>query len=153
MKQEYGRSLIEIIGVMAIAGLMSVATIGMYRQIRTTQIRTIANAELEQIVKNVKLLTGARGTYDGVSVDYLVKAGALKSTRAPIGGDTWTIVSGFDGASFSINLTDLTPGECAYFSTKQPTWATSILVNGAELVGDASNCFSTNTNQISFVVE
>ena len=153
MKQEYGRSLIEIIGVMAIGAIMSVATVGMYRQIRTTQMRTIANSELEQIAKNVKLLTGARGTYEGVSVDYLVKAGALKSTNAPIGSDTWTVTPSFDGASFSINLTDLTPGECAYFSTKRPKWASSILINGAELADGATNCFSTNTNQISFVVE
>ncbi len=152
MRQEYGRSLIEIIGVMAIGAVMTVATIGMYRQIHTTQVRTIATSELEQLVKNTKLLTGARGTYEGVSVDYLVKAGALKSNAAPLGGDTWTITPSFDGASFSINLTELSYGECAYFSTKQPTWATSILINGYEIDG-TSHCFSTQTNQISFIVE
>lgn len=152
MKQEYGRSLIEIIGVMAIGAVMTVATIGMYRQIRTTQVRTIATSELEQLVKNTKLLTGARGTYEGVSVDYLVKAGAIKSSAAPLGGDTWTITPSFDGTSFSVNLTELSYGECAYFSTKQPTWATSILINGYEIDG-TSHCFSTQTNQISFIVE
>ena len=152
MKQEYGRSLIEIIGVLAIGAVMSVATLSMYRQVRTTQTRTIANAELEQIVKNVKLLTGPRGTYEGVSVDYLVKSGALKSNAAPIGGDDWFVVADFDGTSFSINLTMLSSGECAYFTTKKPTWADSILVNGYEM-DDTSHCFSTDTNQISFIVK
>ena len=152
MKQEYGRSLIEIIGVLAIGAVMSVATVAMYRQVRTTQIRTIATAELEQIVKDVKLLTGARGTYEGVSVDYLVKAGALKSTVSPLGGDDWSVTPSFDGASFSINLTELSNEECAYFSTKQPTWAKTILINGYEVDMD-QHCFSTNTNQISFIVE
>lgn len=152
MKQEYGRSLIEIIGVMAIAAIMSVATIKMYQHVRTTQIRTIATAELEQIVRNIKLLTGAHGTYEGASVDYLVKSGGIKSAAAPLGGDDWSITTSFDGSSFSINLTELTPGECAYFMTKQPSWADSILINGHE-IADGSHCFSTNTNQISFIVK
>ena len=152
MKQEYGRSLIEIIAVLAIGAVMTGATIAMYRSIHTTQTRTITTAELEQIVKNVKLLTGARGTYDGVSVDYLVKSGAIKSDIAPLGSDDWSIESSFDGKSFSINLHGLTSGECAYFSTKQPTWANAILINGNEIDG-TSHCFSTNTNMISFIVE
>ena len=152
MKQEYGRSLIEIIGVLAIGAFMSIAAIKMYQHVHTIQVRTIATAELEQIVKDVKLLTGARGTYEGVSVDYLVKAGSLKSTATPLGGDNWSITPSFDGASFSINLTELSSGERAYFSTKRPTWATSILVNGYEIDG-SSHCFSTKTNQISFIVE
>ena len=152
MRQEHGRSLIEIIGVLAIGAVMSVATIAMYGQIRTTQIRTVATAELEQIVKDVKLLTGARGTYEGVSVEYLVKAGALKSTRSPLGGEDWSVNPSFDGASFSINLTELSADECAYFSTKQPTWSNAILINGYE-IDESQHCFSTNTNQISFIVE
>lgn len=152
MKQEYGRSLIEIIAVLAIGAVMSAATIAMYRTIRTTQVRTIASAELEQIVKNIKLLTGAHGTYSGISVDYLVKSGAIKSGVAPIGSDDWSITPSFDGLSFSINLIALTHGECAYFATKQPQWANMILINGNE-INETPNCFSTNTNMISFIVE
>ena len=152
MKQEYGRSLIEIIGVLAIGTILSVAAISTYRSIRTTQVRTIATAELEKIVKDVKLLAGARGTYDGISVEYLVKAGSIKSVAAPIGGDNWSITPSFDGTSFSINLSELSSGECAYFTTKQPTWADAILVNGHETDG-ASHCFSTNTNMIAFIIK
>ena len=152
MKQEYGRSLIEIIGVLAIGTVMSVATISMYRHIHTTQVRTIATAEIEQVVKNVKLLAGARGTYEGISVDYLVKSGALKSSVAPLGGDDWSVSPSFDGTSFSVNLTELTSGECEYFTIKQPTWADSMLVNGIENDG-TSHCFSTKTNLISFIVK
>ena len=152
MKQEYGRSLIEIIGVLAIGAVMSMASIAMYRQVRATQIRTIATTELEQIVKDVKLLTGARGTYEGVSVDYLIKAGSRNSVKAPLGSDNWSVTPSYDGTSFSINLTELSNEECAYFSTKQPKWAKSILINGYEVDMD-QHCFSTNTNQISFIVE
>ncbi len=52
MNQQYGRSLIEVIGVMAIMGLMTVAALGMFQVMRANQKRTIANAELEQIAAN-----------------------------------------------------------------------------------------------------
>lgn len=152
MKQESGRSLIEIIGVLAIGAVISVAAVKMYGQIRATQTRTIVSSELEQLAKNIKLLTGARGSYAGLSVDYLVKAGALKSTTALIGGDGWSVQPSFDEKSFSINLVDLSSGECEYFAIKKQPWATTVLINGAESNG-ASNCFSTNTNQVSFIVE
>ena len=152
MKQEYGRSLIEIIAVLAIGAVMTGATIAMYRSIRTNMARSVATAELEQVAKNVKLLTGARGTYDGVSVEYLVKSGALESDAAPIGTDDWTVDPSYDGTSFSINLHGLTSGECAYFEIKKPKWANAMLINGNE-AAKTSHCFSTKTNMISFIVE
>lgn len=152
MTQESGRSLIEIIGVMAIAGAMTVGAVKMYNVIRNNQMRTIAAAELKQIAADTKTLMGLRGTYDGVSVDYLIKSGALKNERAPIGGDAWSVTSGTDGATFSINLVGLTSGECDYFTTATPTWAKSIRVNGFE-TEPGSHCFSSATNEISFIVE
>ena len=152
MKSESGRSLIEILGVLAIGAIMSVAAVKMYGQIRATQTRTIVSSELEQIAKNVKLLTGARGSYAGISVDYLVKAGALKSPSAPIGGDDWSVIPSFDEKSFSINLVGLSADECEYFAVKKHNWATTVLINGIESNG-TSNCFSTNTNHVSFIVE
>ena len=153
MKSESGRSLIEIIGVLAIGAVMAVAVVRMYGQIRASQTRAIASNQLEQIVKNVKLLTGARGSYAGVSIDYLVMAGALASTRSPIGDDDWSITPGYDEKTFSINLTGLSSGECGYFATKKNSWATTILINGYDVANGAPNCFSTNTNQVSFIVE
>lgn len=153
MKQQSGRSLIEIIGVIAIGTVMTAAAIGMYRMMHESNARTIADAELEQIASDVKLLLGARGDYSGVSIDYLIKSGALKSDKAPLGGDTWSVISSADGQSFSINLSELTQGECSYFSTALPKWATSIVVNGYEMQPGTDNCFSTPTNQISFIIE
>lgn len=152
MKAESGRSLIEVIGVMAIAGVMAVATLGVYNMVRANQTRTIAGAELEQIAHDTKLLLEMRGTYEGVSIDYLIKAGALPSDAAPIGGADWSVTSSADGASFSINLVELSNGECEYFAAKKPRWATAILINGFE-GGVADNCFKAGANQVSFIVE
>lgn len=152
MKTEYGRSLIEVIGVMAIAGVMTISALGAYNMIRTNQVRTIASAELEKIAENTKMLMEMRGTYEGVSIDYLIKAGALNSAKSPIGGEDWTIAASADGATFSINVTDLSAGECEYFATAKPRWANAILINGFE-TGITDNCFDSDTNQVSFIVE
>ena len=153
MRTESGRSLIEVIGVMAIAGIMTVSAVGVYNMIRANQVRSIADAELEQIAQDTKLLMEMRGTYEGVSVDYLIKAGALKSDKSPLGGDNWSVTASTDGESFSINLTELTQGECSYFQTTKPQWATAMLINGYEVLDNSDRCFSTPTNQISFVVQ
>ena len=44
MKQESGRSLIEIIGVLAIGTIISVAAVKMYGQIRASQTRSLAGS-------------------------------------------------------------------------------------------------------------
>lgn len=152
MHQESGRSLIEIIGVMAVAAIMTVSAIGVYKMIRNNQTRTIAAAELEQVAKNTKLLLGARGDYTGVSVDYLVKAGALKSDRAPL-GTGWSVTAGSDGRTFSINLAGLSAGECEYFLTAVPEWADDVLVNGRDATNATDACFTTNTNQVAFIIQ
>lgn len=153
MKHEYGRSLIEIVGVIAIGTVMTAAAIGMYRMMRENHIRTVTDAQLEQIAGDVKMLLEMRGDYSGVSIDYLIKAGALKSDKSPMGGDDWSIVASADGQSFSINLTQLTQGQCAYFTTAMPKWVSAMVVNGLEVRENSDNCFSTPTNQISFIVE
>lgn len=151
MHEESGRSLIEIVGVLAIVGMMTAAAIGMYTTIRNKQTRTIAAAELEQIVKNTKLLMEMRGDYTGLSVDYLIKAGALGSGRAPIGAADWSIGPSTDSAMFEIKLTGLSEGECDYFESAPPTWATQMRINGNTATPGADFCFSSATNQITFV--
>ncbi|MBR1380463.1 MAG: hypothetical protein IJ560_02645 [Alphaproteobacteria bacterium] len=150
MKTEYGRSLIEIIGVMAIGAVMTAGAFGIYNAIRNNQKRTIAGVHLEQIAKNTKILMAARGDYRGVSVEYLAKAGAIDFIDAPMGGEKWSVDASVDGTSFSINLTELTRGECEFFTAAPPRWATHVIVNGYE---SGDSCFSSNTNYVSFVVE
>lgn len=153
MRMESGRSLVEIVGVIAIGMAMTAGAIGIYRMMRQTQERTIAQSQLEQIATDVKILMEMRGDYTGVSVDYLIKAGALDNNHAPIGGDAWSVTASADGVGFNINLVELTNSECAYFATAVPKWAKTILVNGYEISQASNNCFSGNTNELTFVVE
>lgn len=152
MRQESGRSLVEIIGVMAIGGILMAALVTTYNTVHNRQVRTIATANLEQIAKNTRLLMEARHNYSGVSVDYLIKAGALKNNKAPIGNEEWSVTSSVDGTEFLINLKGLTKGECDFFTTVNLNWAQRVKVNGYES-DPGTYCLTTGGNEVSFIVQ
>ncbi len=148
MKTESGRSLIEIIGVVAVTGVMTAGAIAIYNSIRHNQRNTIAAAELRQLAKDINMLMGMRGDYTGISVDYLVKAGALQNPNAPI-GKTWTIDVGIDKTTFVINIYGMSRGECEFFASAAPAWATGMYINGYR-AEEVVNCFDGTENNISF---
>jgi hypothetical protein len=151
MHSESGRSLVEIIGILAIGGVMTAAVLVMYNTVRTRQTRVIATENLKQITQNVKLLMGARGDYTGVSVDFLIKSGALGNTNPPLGGE-WSVNPEIDPKSFAIKLTNLSGGECDYFATVKLDWATKIRINGNE-TDPGTYCIRAGANQVEFIIE
>ncbi len=152
MGNESGRSLIEMLAVLAIGAVMTAAAYATYNMLRTNQMRNMAVSEMEQIVRNTKILLETRGDYSGISVDYLIKAGAITESSAPIGDDTWSITSSVDGKGFSINLVNLTHSDCAYFATKKLDWAKSVSINNLENAG-GETCISGARNWVSINVE
>jgi len=148
MKSESGRSLIEIIGVLAVTAVMTAGAIAIYNSIRHNQKNTIAAATLRNVAKDINMLMGMEGDYTGISVDYLVKAGALQSADAPI-GKTWTIDVGIDRTTFVINIYGMTRGECEFFASAAPAWATDMYINGYR-AEEVVNCFTGAENNISF---
>jgi len=151
MRSESGRSLIEIIGVLAITGIMAAATVSMYTSIKNRQQRFVANSNLENIVEKTKLLLSYSTDYSPVSIDFLIKSGVITNNTAPIGGKDWSIKPTYDYKGFSINLVGLTHDDCAYFVALKPKWATSIIVNG--LSSSENLCMKTGENQISFLIQ
>lgn len=151
MREQSGRSLIEVVGVLAIGAIMISATYAMYHSANQKQKRLIASEELKDIAQKTKTLLGY-STYLPVSIDYLIESGVINSDKAPAGGDNWSVTSNFDGTEFSINLVDLSFEECAYFTTKKFDWATDINVN-SYTSSDSSYCMKSGGNTISFIVK
>lgn len=151
MREQSGRSLIEIIGVLAISGIMVSAVFSMYQSISNRQKRMIASENLKEVATKTKTLLEYSG-YQPVSVDFLVESGALNNTKSPIGSEDWSVTSSIDGSEFSINVNNLTYEECTYFTTKKLDWTYRISVNGYE--NDAASfCLKTGENKLSFFVK
>ena len=148
MKNESGRSLIEIIGVLAVTAVMTAGAIVIYNSIRHNQQNSIAAATLREVAKDINMLMGMRGDYTGISVDYLVKAGALQTPNAPI-GKTWSVDVGIDRTTFVINIYGMTRGECEFFASAPPAWATNMYINGYR-AEEVVNCFTGAENNVSF---
>ena len=85
MREQSGRSLIEIIGVLAISAIMISGTYAIYHSTNEKQKRLIAGSELQNIATKTKTLLEYSG-YQPVSVDFLIEAGALTNDKAPAGG-------------------------------------------------------------------
>lgn len=151
MREQSGRSLIEIIGVLAIGAVMISATYSIYHTTNEKQKRFVASETLKDIAQKTKILLEYTG-YTPVSVDYLIESGALDNDKAPLGGNDWSITSNFDGTEFLINLTQLSFEECAYFTTKKFDWASQISVNGYDS-SDSAYCMKSGDNRISFFVQ
>lgn len=151
MREQSGRSLIEIIGVLAIGAIMISGTYAIYHSTNEKQKRLIASSELENIVTKTKTLLEYSG-YTPVSIDFLIESGALTTDKAPAGNQNWSITSNIDGTEFSINLYGLTYDECTYFTIKKFDWVTHITVNNYNS-SDASYCLKTGDNTLSFFAQ
>lgn len=150
-EEQSGRSLIEIIGVLAIGAIMVSATYSMYHSTNEKQKRLIASETLRDIAQKTKTLLQYSG-YKPVSVDYLIESGVINNDRAPAGGDKWSVTSNFDGTEFSINLVNISFDECAYFTTKKFDWADRISIN-EHSSSDSSYCMKSGDNTVSFIVK
>ena len=148
MREQSGRSMLEMIGVLAIGAIMVSAVFGMYHSANQRQKRLIASETMREIATKTKTLLEYSG-YQPVSIAFLIESGALDNDKAPIGDKDWSITSSIDGAEFSINLVGLTFDECAYFTTKKFDWVTHMNVNGYDS-NSGSFCMKLGENKISF---
>ena len=147
MREESGRSLIEIIGVLAIGVTMLVAAYGMYKTIDQRQKRLIAYEAVQDVAKKTRILYAFSG-YSSVSVANLQSDQAIESTQTPI-GTSWSIGPNDDNnAQFKIRLEGLDYADCEYFRIKKADWAIEKQIN----YNENGQCGDGN-NVVDFIVE
>ena len=147
---ETGRSLLEMLGVLAIGGLLSIGAIQMYQGVRARQLRFVGEQELKNLAENAKLLYSGRRNYTGITKNFLIKSGAIKTDE--IMGHKFGIRPNSNGQSFSIVFDEMNMGDCAYFATKQVDWAHSVVVNGFAKEANKM-CSNLHLNKVEFVVK
>lgn len=149
-KEESGRSLVEIIGVLAIGAIMIASAYSIYRAIENRQARLIASETLKDVATKTRTLYEFSG-YENVSVSQLKSDGVLSNTNTPIGGG-WNI-KGIkeDGEflKFQIELEKLSYDDCNYFAVKKSDWAIGKKINGS----DDGKCKNSNENKIIFIAK
>ena len=151
MKQEYGRSMIEMLGVLAIMGIITVGAIGMISTAMRTQKRSAVNDEVISIVTGVRQILGE---YDDFSnIDNSTIFGAIgMSNKNPYGGAYTLSVDPSNSRQFIVGITGLSKSDCEALKTK--AWPSSVgyQMSDGKSSGATGDCRDNgnNTIQITF---
>lgn len=123
MKYESGRSMIEMLGVLAIMGVITVGAIGMISTAMRTQKRNTVNEEVLQIVTGVRQLLGEYDDFSGINNATIFGAIGI-SPKNTYGGTYELAVDPSNARQFVVSITGLSETDCEYFATK--AWSDSV---------------------------
>lgn len=145
-QQESGRSMIEIIGVLAIMGLMTAAAFVLIRNGMATQKR---NAVIDDVSK---IMTGVRTLYaDYDDLSSLDGAGALAAVgvdeKGPYEGSKYSVAKTKNASDvysrFTVTISGLPARDCTVLAARK--WADS--------VEKSSSCGTGTRNSVSIIYE
>lgn len=123
MRQESGRSMIEMLGVLAIMGVITVGAIGMISTAMRTQKRSAVNDDVIQIVTGVRQLLGEFDDYSHINNATIFGAIGMNA-KNPYGGTYELNVDPANSRQFIVSINGLSESDCKYFVTK--AWSDSI---------------------------
>jgi len=123
MKYESGRSMIEMLGVLAIMGVLTVGAISMISTAMRTQKRNTVNEEVLQIVTGVRQLLGEYDDFSNINNATIFGAIGI-SPKNTYGGTYELAVDPANSRQFIVSITGLSDTDCEYFATK--AWSDSV---------------------------
>ena len=148
MRQESGRSMIEMIGVLAIMAIITAAAFALISTAFSTQKRGRVTDDVVNIVTGVRSLLGE---YDDFSnIDNSTIFGAIGvSKKNPYGGVYELAVNPSNPRQFVVSITGLSKSECDGLVTK--AWTDSVGYNesGRKESGATGTCVEGKKNTVS----
>ncbi len=142
MRQESGRSMIEMLGVLAIMGIITVGAITMISYAMRMQKQSAVNDEVYQIVLGVRQLLGEYDDFTRIDNSTIFTALAM-SDKNPYGGSYTVSVNPSNTRQFVVTIDGLSESECKALVTK--AWTDS--VDGA-----TGNCVSMGKDNVVSIV-
>ena len=123
MNQESGRSMIEMLGVLAIMGVITVGAIGMISTAMRTQKLTAVNDEVVQMVTMVRNLHAEYDDFSNMNTETIFTVIDM-SDKNPYGGNYILSVDASNPRQFAVKIDGLTKSECNALTTK--AWSDSV---------------------------
>ncbi len=148
-KNESGRSLIEILGVMAIGAIMVISALTLFQAVQRQQRQMTATDDLRTLSDSIKILFAGRGNYSGISTSYLIKAGAIRSEKNQI-SDSMIATSETNGSRYAIEYEQVRYSDCAYFAIAKMDFVDEVRINGYAAGKELYCNRSGNTNKVKF---
>lgn len=138
MRQESGRSMIEMLGVLAIMGVITVGAISMISYAMRMQKQSSVNDEVYQIVLGVRQLLGEYDDFTKIDNSTIFTALAM-SNKNPYGGNYTVSVNPANTRQFIVSIDGLSDSECKALVTKG--WTDSVS-------GAIGNCVSMGKDNV-----
>lgn len=148
--EESGRSMIEMLGVLAIMGIITVGAISMISYAMRSQKRTAVNDEVTQIVMGVRQLLGEYDDFSSINNSTIFGAIGM-SSKNPYGGN-YILSPGSIPQQFYVTIDGLNKSDCEYFVTK--AWSDSVeyFSSNGTRGGAVGNCMNNDaTNSVTIV--
>ena len=144
MRQESGRSMIEMLGVLAIMGVITVGAIGMISTAMRTQKLTAVNDEVMQIVTMVRNIHAEYDDFSNMNGATIFSAIGV-SDKNPYGGSYSLSVDPSNPRQFVLTIDGLGQSECE--SLRAKAWSDSVgyRISGGKIGGASSDCSKTDS--------
>ena len=150
MRQESGRSMIEMLGVLTITGVLTVGAVGMISTAMRTQKRNAVNDEVIQMTTQVRTLLGEYDDFSHINNSTIF--GAIGMTnKNPYGGTYELAVDPSNSRQFIVSITGLNKSDCEYFVAK--AWSDSVgRINSNNQEGGATgDCRNATNNTVQII--
>jgi type II secretory pathway pseudopilin PulG len=121
--EQSGRSMIEMLGVLAIMGIITVGAITMISAAMRSQKRTAVNDEVAQLVTGVRQLLGEYDDFSNINNATIFGAIGM-SSKNPYGGDYTLNVDAANARQFEVAISGLSKSDCEFFVMK--AWSDSV---------------------------
>lgn len=151
MNQESGRSMIEMLGVLAIMGVITVGAYELIKLAFNNQKQMKAVEEIFVIVNEVRTLHSQYDDFSGMNGDVILSM--MEKKQNPYGGTYELSVDPSDSRQFILTVNGLSKSECQSLVTR--AWSDSVgyQMSGGKQGGAAGTCTGnagTNSVQIVF---
>ncbi|MCL2748687.1 MAG: hypothetical protein FWE50_01285 [Alphaproteobacteria bacterium] len=123
INQESGRSMIEMLGVLAIMGVITVGAITMISAAMRSQKRTALQDEVAQLVTGVRTILGEYDDFSNLD-NATIFAAVGMSDKNPYGGKYSLMVNPSNTRQFILTIDGLSSSDCKYFQAK--AWSDSV---------------------------
>lgn len=151
MFQESGRSMIEMLGVLAIMGVITVGAIGMISTAMRTQKLTTVNDQVVQMVTMVRNLHAEYDDFSNMNGTTIFGAIAM-SNQNPYGGTYELSVDQSNPRQFVVKINGLGQSECDALMAKAWTDSIGYQLSDGKQGGATGSCKGTNgTNYVQIV--
>ena len=148
MRQESGRSMIEMIGVLAI---MAIITAGAFALISTafhTQKRARVTDDVANIVTGVRSLLGEYDDFSNIDNSTIFGAIAV-SNKNPYGGTYELAVDASNPRRFVVSINGLSKSDCESLKIKAWTDSIGYEESNHKESGAKATCVDSNNNVVS----